>query len=424
MQTESAMREGNPLHGAVDAATTALQGGLATIEGVHRAIARKPFAPLRLAPGVAEVSEVVRFVHDGVTSLVYGGLRTAVTAAGSAARKTAALAGDADREIRPGSAAAMAVAALNGFAGDRLVREGNPLAATMGLRHRRRHVPPDRVSLAAAFPGASPRLAVFVHGLACDESWWRLHAERHYGNRHTTYGTRLRKEFGYTPLYVRYNTGLHVSDNGRQLARLLDRVVSEWPVPVEELLVVGHSMGGLVSRSAGHYGREAGDQWVGKVRHLVFLGSPHLGAPLEKGANVAGWLLGLTDVTRPFAEVLNGRSVGIKDLRFGSLRDEDWEGADLDALLANRTGHVPLLDGVRHYFVAATVTRSPRHPFGLVVGDLLVREPSASSRGHLRHMQFPLATGRHFGPMHHFGLLNHPDVYEEIRRWLGNPPQT
>ena len=216
MQTESASREKNPLHGAVDAATAALQGGLATIEGVHKAIARKPFAPLRLAPGVAEVSEVVRLVHDGVTSLVYGGLRTAVTAAGSAARRAAALAGN--QEIEPGSAGGMAVAALNGFAGDRLVRDGNPLATTMGLRHRGRHVSADRASLTAAFPDASPRLAVFVHGLACDETWWRLHAERHYGNRHTTYGSRLQKDFGYTPLYVRYNTGLHVSDNGRELA--------------------------------------------------------------------------------------------------------------------------------------------------------------------------------------------------------------
>ena len=215
MQTESASREKNPLHGAVDAATAALQGGLATIEGVHKAIARKPFAPLRLAPGVAEVSEVVRLVHDGVTSLVYGGLRTAVTAAGSAARRAAALAGET-RRSSPARRAGMAVAALNGFAGDRLVRDGNPLATTMGLRHRGRHVSTDRASLTAAFPDASPRLAVFVHGLACDETWWRLHAERHYGNRHTTYGSRLRKDFGYTPLYVRYNTGLHVSDNGRQ----------------------------------------------------------------------------------------------------------------------------------------------------------------------------------------------------------------
>jgi hypothetical protein len=157
------------------------------------------------------------------------------------------------------------------------------------------------------------------------------------------------------------------------------------------------------------------------VRHVVFLGSPHLGAPLEKAANVTAWLLGLIDVTRPFADALNARSLGVKDLRFGSLRDEDWQGADLDALLVDRTGNVPLLEGAAHYFVAATVTRDPRHPLGVAVGDLLVREASACGRGRVRRMQFSLDNGRHFGPMNHFELLNHPDVYDQMRRWLEGP---
>jgi len=411
-------QEQTQLHGVVDAATAALHGGLATIEGIHTAIARKPFVPLRLAPGVAVVSEAVRWLHDGITSLVYTGMRTAITATGGAARLAASFAASEDEHPRPGPTADMALAALNGFAGDRLARDGNPLATQMGLRHRGRSLPLERDALTAAFPKASPRVAVFVHGLACNESLWQLHGERHYGNRHTTYGSRLQTDLGYTPLYLRYNTGLHVSENGRQLTQLLDRVVTAWPVPLEELIVVGHSMGGLVSRSACHYARQAEHDWVRSVRHVIFLGSPHLGAPLEKAANVTAWLLSLSDITRPFADALNARSDGIKDLRFGSLVDEDWQGADLDALLAGRTGDVPFLDGASHYFVAATVTRDPRHPLGVAVGDLLVRAPSASGRGRLRRMQFPLENGRHFGPMTHFDLLNHPDVYEQMRHWL------
>src|SRR5271169_6494861 len=164
------------LHGVVDAATAALDGGLATMQGVHTAIARKPFTPLQLAPGVAQVSDVVRLVHDGITSFVYGGLRTALAAAGGAAKLAAGFAASADEDLRPGSTADLAVAALNGFAGDRLTRTGNPLATTMGLRHRGRNVALERGALAAAFRKASPRLAVFVHGLACNESLWRLHA--------------------------------------------------------------------------------------------------------------------------------------------------------------------------------------------------------------------------------------------------------
>ncbi len=410
------MQHTTRLHGAIDVATAALGGGLATVADVHRAIARKPFSALRLVPAVGDVSEAVRAVHDGITALVYGGIGTAIAAASAAARLAATVAGADDREPRAGSANDLAVAALNGFAGERLVREGNPLAYPMSVRHAGRTIPLDRHALAATFPTASPRVAVFVHGLACNETMWRVHAERHYQNPCTTYGTRLASDLGYTPLYVRYNSGLHISENGRRLAQLLDRLVAEWPVPIVELVLVGHSMGGLVMRSAAHYGSAL--DWARRTRHLFFLGTPHLGAPLEKAANVTAWLLGLVDVTRPFGAVLNGRSVGVKDLRFGSLRDEDWQGVDLDALLANRAGEVPLLAGAAHYFIAATVTHDARHPLGVAVGDLLVREASAFGRGRVRRIQFPLENGRHFGPMNHFQLLNHPDVYEQMRHWL------
>jgi pimeloyl-ACP methyl ester carboxylesterase len=411
------VRRQTQIRGAIDAAIAVLDGSITTIESVHTAIARRPFIPLRYVPVVGAVSEVVRSVHDEITSLVYSGARTSVAAAGAVARLATMLPLPSDHEPRSGSAAEMAVAALNGWAGDRLAQDSNPLATRMGLRQGGRHLPAEREALAAAYPDATPRVAIFVHGLACSESMWRLHAERHYGDRQTTYASRLRADFGYTPLYVRYNTGLHVSDNGRQLADLIEGVVSAWPMPVEELILIGHSMGGLVSRSACHYGEEARHAWVRPVRHVVFLGSPHRGAPLEKATNVAAWLLGVSDITRPFAAVLNTRSAGIKDLRYGSVLDEDWKDLDLDALLAGRVGTPRLLEHATHHFVAATITRSRRHPLGVVVGDLLVREPSASGRRRLRHRQFPLRSSvQHFGSMHHLALLNSPEVYLHLRR--------
>jgi pimeloyl-ACP methyl ester carboxylesterase len=219
-------------------------------------------------------------------------------------------------------------------------------------------------------------------------------------------------------VYIRYNTGLHIAENGRTLAGFLQRICTEWPAGIDELTLIGHSMGGLIIRSACHYGRQADLDWTRPVRHVVFLGSPHLGAPLEKAVNIAAWCLGLSDITRPLAVAANRRSAGIKDLRFGSLRDDDWQTDDVDAFLSGRSGDVPPLEGTSHYFVAATVTRNPRHPFGSVVGDLLVREASASGRGRVRHAQFPLGTGRHFGPMNHLELLNHPDLYDQMRQWF------
>jgi pimeloyl-ACP methyl ester carboxylesterase len=179
-------------------------------------------------------------------------------------------------------------------------------------------------------------------------------------------------------------------------------------------VLVGHSMGGLVARSACAHAGKRDLGWVRTLRHVVFLGSPHTGAPMEKAVNVAAWALGAAPESRPFANVLNSRSVGIKDLRFGYVSEDDWFDRDPDLLLRNARSHVPLTEGVGHHFVVATVSAEPRHPVGWVVGDLLVRVASAS--GH----DLTVATDdvRHLGSLNHFDLLNHPLVYEQICGWI------
>jgi pimeloyl-ACP methyl ester carboxylesterase len=217
-----------------------------------------------------------------------------------------------------------------------------------------------------------------------------------------TYAERLE---GFTPVWVRYNSGRHISENGRTLADELGRLVADWPVEVEEIALIGHSMGGLVARSASH----AGCDWTRAVTHIVSLGSPHRGAPLESAVHYAAAALGVAPETRPFSRFLRRRSAGIRDLRRGSLVDEDWQGCDPDALRAAACQEVPLLDGVRHCFVSATVTRDARHPVARVIGDWLVLEASASHRG-----QEVL----HVGGAHHLALLNHPRVFERLSEWL------
>ena len=291
----------------------------------------------------------------------------------------------------------------------------------MEFRHAGRRLPLEPGAIACAYPDATPKLAIFVHGLAGSDAVWRFYAEEYYGDPETTYGSRLARDLGYTPLYLRYNSGLHVSENGARLERRMAELVRAWPVPVEEVVLVGHSMGGLVVRSACHAGRRRGSRWIDAVRHVVCLGTPHLGAPLEKLGNVAGWALGALDVTRPLARIVNGRSAGIKDLRFGYLVEEDWQGRHPDALLEDNRHDIPFLDTATHYFVAATVTRSPRHPMAHVLGDTLVRLPSATGRGApaARRIPFRDEHGRHLGAMNHLRLLNHPRVYTQLRAWLG-----
>jgi pimeloyl-ACP methyl ester carboxylesterase len=366
---------------------------------VHQAIAGRPFAALGL------LGAPVRFIHDRVAGTVYravgGALATPVRAgAGLVARATPVDATPLAGSLR----GSMALGALNGAIGDALDREGSELALAMSFRREGREVGP------ADYEDATPRLAVFVHGLCETDEAWGLSGR-------PGYGSRLSEELGYTPLYLRYNTGLHISDNGRRLAELLEEVVEEWPTPVEEVVLVGHSMGGLVARGACHYGHAAEAEWARRLRHVFCLGSPHLGAPLEKAANVAGYALSRLPETRPIAKLVNGRSVGIKDLRFGSCVEEDWCDCDADEFMKDRCNEVPFLDCATYYFVGATLAQNPNS----LVGDLLVRFPSASGQGRRRRIPFEIDNGVHLGGLNHFQLLNHPAVYEQIHAWLARP---
>jgi pimeloyl-ACP methyl ester carboxylesterase len=307
-----------------------------------------------------------------------------------------------------------AVALVNAAIGDTLGRRGNGLDEGMLLRAGDHYVAPEDVRMALSRPAR--RTVLFVHGLGTTEWSWCLEAHAYHGDPGATFGSLLERDLGVTPLWVRYNTGRHISENGRALAALLERLVPAYPGGLEELVLVGHSMGGLVIRSACHQASEQRMGWLGALRRVFCLGSPHRGAPLEKAGNVLTGVLGAIDhpATLIPARLLRARSSGIKDLRHGSLVDADWLGRDPDALLDDGArAAVPLLSEVAYHFVSSTVTEDPEHPLGQLVGDLLVRVPSASgpvvSEGH-----FAIDTRRFGGVLHHH-LQNHPAVYEVIR---------
>ena len=385
-------------------------GGL--IQEMHERIAERPFEIL--GPGAAPV----RVVHDGITQGVYRGVRLGLRLAPRGAAGLVALrAGDDGLALEATPAGSVTLAAVNGLVGNHLAERGNRLALGMEVRRGGTAVPVTPGGLASAFPDATSRIAVFVHGLCETDEAWRqppLGGDR-TGRR--TYGERLRDELGFTPVHVRYNTGLRISRNGRELAVLLDELVHGWPTSVTELVLVGHSMGGLVARSACHYAEQDARRWTDVVRHVFCLGAPHLGADLEKGVNVTAWALGRVPETRGLSSFLNARSVGIKDLRFGACVDEDWRDSDPDEFLRDRCHEVPFLPGVNYYFIAASARQGP---LGSLIGDLLVRIPSASGRGNGRGRRIPfeLDSGLELTGLNHFDLLNHPAVYEQIRAWL------
>jgi pimeloyl-ACP methyl ester carboxylesterase len=381
----------------------ALASPAVTARDVHRALAGRVFGAL------GRVGAPVRVVHDGISRAAYASVSTALRVplqTGGAAIARGRLPGG--RSMAGTPAGAFALGALNGMWGDTIATTHPELAIELSIRKHGQIVVTDSAGLAEAYgEEATGKLAVFVHGLCENDGSWR-----------GGYGGQLQRELGYTPLYVRYNTGLHVSDNGRRLAEILEHVVAGWPVAVHEVTLIGHSMGGLVARSACHYGEDGGHKWTDRLRHVFCLGTPHLGAPLERAANRAGWALGRLPETRPLANLINVRSAGVKDMRFGNCVEEDWCDCDPDELLNDRCTEVPFLPRANYYFVGATLTRDPDSRAARVVGDLFVQFASASGNGPRRRIPFEVDNGCHVGGINHFQLLNHPAVYEQLRNWL------
>ena len=388
----------------------------ALVRDMHSGIAGRVF------DSIGPASKPVQVIHDAIAAITYHSvdhaLRGSLHGAGAVAAEVCS--NDDDVTIQAHPAAGGAIAAVNGIYGDQLSNRRNGFALSMQIHRHRRPVALTADSIAKAFPAATGRIVIFVHGWCLTElSWWR----RPRTGDPLPYGTRLRADLGFTPVYLRYNTGLHISQNGQALADLLNQLHALWPTvaeePLTEIVLVGHSMGGLVARSACHYGLQHQQPWTGDVRHVVCLGSPHLGADLEKGVNVASWALAQLPETRGLASFLNARSAGVKDLRFGALLDEDWRDCDPDEFLLDRCNEVPFLPDAVYHFVAASA--APR-AVGLLVGDSLVRPRSAAGRGRSRQVPFKSAHGLTLTGLHHFDLLNHPTIYDKLVEWLGESP--
>ena len=379
------------VRGAGRLAAEATAGLASLVEALHHNIALAP------APWGRPVEVPMR----GLSGFVYRSIRGTTRAVGGGvdlllAQVEPLLANE------PSSARREALlAALNGVLGDHLAQSGNPLATRMHLRREGRAIDLARPGLSPGIPHPRPRILLMVHGLCFNDLQWRRNGHDH--------GAELAREAAagrpLTELYLHYNSGLHISANGAQLAATLEALVQAWPVPVEEVAILAHSMGGLVVRSACVHGALAGHEWPRRLARIVFLGTPHDGAPLERGGHWVNLALEASPYTAAFARLARLRSAGITDLRHGRF--------DADAA-------VPLPKGVDCYAVAASLATREGGLKERLLGDGLVPVDSALGRnaapggGGL----FPASHQAIVQGTNHLGLLDSPRVYGRIKGWI------
>jgi pimeloyl-ACP methyl ester carboxylesterase len=381
------------LRGMVRLATEATVGVTDLVEKVHHTI-QLGQAPL----GVSRAGST-----GGLTGLVYRSIRgtTKLVGKGLDAGMVPVSALFPDQGSSSSTRNAF-VSALNGLYGDHLLATGNPLAIEMAILNAGQV--PD-LEQAQGFVGAqketsvSGKVILFVHGLCLNEAHW----SREGLNR----GLKLSEDLGYTPLYLRYNTGLPISDNGHELANMLESLLSDWPCAVTELVIIGHSMGGLLARSAYHQGKLLGHDWIQHTEKMVSIGSPHQGAPLERGGNWLNLAMDMSPYTTPFTRIAEKRSAGIADLRHGSIS-------------GHGQGFIPLPTDVSCYAMAATLGKKRSRISERLIGDGLVPLDSAlgKNKDPQRALDIPEShqwVGFETG---HIELLGHSGVYAQLHDWL------
>ena len=304
------------------------------------------------------------------------------------------------------------LAVLNGIVGDYLENSQNPLFIPMQFRYQGKRIALDAGSLKEAYPKINGKILLMIHGLCMNDVKWCRNDHNH--------GEELAKALNLTPIYLYYSGGRHISTNGQNLNALLEQLVNSWPLPVEELLIVAHSMGGLVGRSALHYGKEEKKSWTKQLKKIVFLGTPHHGAPLEQAGNYLDLLLEATPYVKPFARLNQIRSAGITDLRYGNMLDEDWEGIDRFEKRPDERTPVSLPKNVNCYAIAAARGKESDNLSNRILGDGLVSVKSAlgQHKNPAKNLPFKESHTHIVYENNHMELLSKLEIFEKIKTWL------
>ena len=391
------------LQGTARLAGDGLLGAVDTIEGMHLAIVD---GVSRFVPFGSVVSRITGFTYARVRDVAQVTRRTTDGALALLERNTSRE--PANERVNPSQLAWLS--ALNGAIGDHLESNANPLAIAMRLCREGRELDPRSPDLGASLAAAGGTLLVFVHGLGMNDLQWR-------DARGDSFGARLEAEGFGLATHLRYNSGRRISANGRDLSRLLQALHETHAAALRRIVLVGHSMGGLVCRAACMHAQRHGFNWAGALDQVFCLGTPHLGAPLERWGGSLSALLAAAPFTRPLATIAETRSAGVKDLREGWASDVDRDND------ASQDSDLPFAGRVRWHVAAATLSARATGARARWIGDGLVPVPSALGEDEDPRRMLRLAADRRhvFTALGHMDLLVDARVHARLREWITAP---
>ena len=394
--------KGSKLQGVTRLLTDATIGITDLVESMHKRIVHPPFLP----------STPIQHLITNIAGITYKNIRWSTRLIGSGADKALGLFAAVSGKIEATDEKEAIRSVLNGVIGDYLEKTGNPLQITMQFRHQAKAIPLDIESLEKTYPTINGKILLMVHGSCMNDIQWTRKEHNH--------GKALAKELHKTPIYLHYNSGRHISTNGQNLHELLEKLVLHWPVPIEELIIIAHSMGGLVTRSAVHYGQQQQNSWTKYLKKIIFLGTPHHGASLEQAGNYLDAVLEAVPYAKPFARLGKIRSAGVTDLRYGNLLDEDWQNMDRFKLHGDQRHKISLPKQVACYSIAGVNGKAIKSRSTQLLGDNMVGIKSAlgQHKDPTKNLNFKKQNTWIAYENKHLDLLSNPKVYKKIKAWM------
>ena len=372
------------------------------VEAMHKQIVHPPLLP----------STSVQNLITKIANITFKNIRWSTLFVGKTLDKTLGLLNPALGNLKSSDKKDFILSILNGVIGDYLAEKENPLEIEMHFVHQSKKITIDKKSIKNSYSNISGKIILMVHGSCMNANLWTRKNHNH--------GEILAKETNETLIYLNYNSGKHVSTNGKEFNELLEKLTKNWPVPVEEITIINHSMGGLVTRSALYYGEQAQKSWTKLTKKIVFLGTPHHGSHIERKGNYLDLILESVPYAKPFAKLGKIRSAGVTDLRYGNLVDEDWQHKNRFELKKDHKKHIPLGENIKYYSIAAVTGKEKSYIKNRFFGDSLVSVKSALGKHKNRDKNLLFKEENTFTVYenNHSDLLSNPKITEILKNWL------